>query len=106
MARARTAAQMARLVAQWRASGEPQARVRRRPRAPGRDRGGLRSRGRDVDCGEFARTVQAGQGIAVATVRLDAVAAALRHARRIDADAVLALAGEIAMSPDPHGPAA
>ena len=47
---------------------------------------------RDVDRRELAGPMQPGEGVAVAPVGLDPIAAAFRHARRIDDHTVLALA--------------
>ena len=51
----------------------------------------------DVDRGELAGAMEPRERVAVAAIRLDPVAAAFRHAGRIDHDAVLALGGEVAM---------
>ncbi len=56
---------------------------------------------RDVDRRELAGAMQPGQGVAVAPIGLDPIAAPFRHARRIDDDAVLPLGGEIAVDPKP-----
>ena len=56
---------------------------------------------RNADRRELARPMQPGQGVAIPPIGLDPIAAPLRHARGIDHDAVLALAGEIAMDPEP-----
>ena len=45
--------------------------------------------------------MQSGQCVAISPVGLDPIAAPLRHARRIDDDAVFPLAGEIAVDAKP-----
>ena len=58
---------------------------------------------RNVDRRELAGAMQPGQRVAIPAIRLDPIAAPLRHARRIDDDAVFTLGGEIAMKTKPAG---
>jgi hypothetical protein len=48
--------------------------------------------------------MEPGEGVAIAPVGLDAIAASLGHARRIDDHAVLTLRGQEAMNPKAAGP--
>ena len=54
--------------------------------------------GGDVDRGELTGAMEPGERVAVAPVGLDPIAAAPRHARRIDDHAVLALRRQVAMN--------
>ena len=58
-------------------------------------------RRRDVDRREFAGAMEPSQGVAIAPVGLDPIAAPFRHALRINDDAVLPLGGEIAVDAKP-----